>query len=96
MPRSKPEITGGTTGLVAPAGTNTLPGTLSRAGMLLVSRTVVPPAGAAVERLIGSADWVPNGKATTGTTTLPRLATVIVTLTAALLLMPSFTINCTT
>ena len=96
VPRSNPEIAGGTTGLVAPAGINTLAGTLSRAGMLLVSRTVVPPAGAATERLTGRADCVPKTNATTGSTTLPRLATVIVTFTAALLLMPSLTTSCTT
>ena len=64
--------------------------------MLLISRTVVPPAGAATERLTGRADCVPKTNATTGSTTLPRLATVMLTFTAALLLMPSLTISCTT
>ena len=91
-------ICGGAAGVVAPSAITTLlEEKFSRVASLVVSNIVTPPTGAADDRLTGNGTCDPKSTvAIAGSTVVPRLAAVIVTVTGTLLLKKSLTINWTT
>ena len=69
----------------------------SRVASLVVSNIVTPPTGAADDRLTANGTWDPKSTVViAGSTVVPRLAAVIVTVTGTLLLKKSLTISWTT
>jgi hypothetical protein len=76
-PMNTPVTNGFGLAIACPAGMNTDAGTVAMAGLLLVSVTVRPPAGASVASVTGNWAWAPGA-----TVTLPTVMTLTVTVTS--------------